>query len=157
MFTVLDIQLSVGCVISAEPSRSSFVQAVCEVTSLQWAHHLRAAWNSLIPLKARVWSPSDLFPCLHMFNHANQSAFNLNIHKPNLLLVFGASGSSECILMWNWWLLYFGEKWGIGGERGVWVVNQLWLHVSCLLMFVPRYFRATLGICFLFFFDKVGH
>ncbi|KAK5924178.1 hypothetical protein CgunFtcFv8_001076 [Champsocephalus gunnari] len=42
-----------------------------------------------------LWTPSDLFPCLAVFSHANQSAFSLNIHKPNLQPVFGAGGSSE--------------------------------------------------------------
>lgn len=67
------------------------------VRSQQCNEHITSAqrWHSLIPLKACVWSPSDLFPCLAVFSHANQSAFNLNIHEPNLQPVFGAAGSSE--------------------------------------------------------------
>lgn len=59
-----------------------------------------------------------------MFSHANQSAFNLNIHKPNLQLVFGASGrgSGVCTELPDvekatfifWWK---NKKWGMGRER----------------------------------------
>lgn len=60
----------------------------------------------LILLKAGVCSPSDPFPCLTMFSHANLNAFNFNIHKPNLRLVSGAAGNSQrarrCLVENRW-------------------------------------------------------
>lgn len=89
-------EVSVRCVISAEPLALLFCSRRvwgC-ISAMSTSPSVRLGTASSL-LKACVWTRSDLFPCLTVFSHANQSAFNLNIHKPNLQRVSGAGGSAE--------------------------------------------------------------
>ena len=86
-----------GVVLLVSSSLAQYLFWLC-MRSRQRAHHLHVLWHRLIPLKACVWNPPDLLPCLAMFTHANQSAFNLESHKPGPAHLLGSNGISGEVL-----------------------------------------------------------